>query len=198
MSDVKREGDLSVTRWVSELSSGDASAADLLWKFLSKRLLSVARSEVKRTPNGSYDEDDVAQSAFNALCSALRDGQYSELADRDELWRLMAVIAVNKARSKAAREKSIRRGGKLNRVDKSSECLYSLEDREFPVEDELIVREECERLLELLQRDEVKQVAVLKIGGYNDSEIAEQVGCSRRSVQRRLSLIRSIWSEQME
>jgi DNA-directed RNA polymerase specialized sigma24 family protein len=40
---------------------------------------------------------------------------------------------------------------------------------------------------------ELQQVALAKMDGYNNDEIARQLDCSIRTIERRLHLIRSIW-----
>ena len=53
---------------------------------------------------------------------------------------------------------------------------------------------DCQRLFEMLQDDMLQTVAILRVEGYSVDEIATRVGCARRSVERRLQLIRKIWS----
>ena len=64
-------------------------------------------------------------------------------------------------------------------------------------EQQMEMEEECERLLQLLVRDDVKQVALLRIEGYTNDEIAAALSCTRRTVQRRLDFIRSVWSREL-
>ena len=52
------------------------------------------------------------------------------------------------------------------------------------------------RLLDLLENDNLKQAAVLKMEGFTNSEIADQLNCSLSSVERRLRTIRAIWSSE--
>ena len=58
------------------------------------------------------------------------------------------------------------------------------------------VAEECRRLLECLDSPELRSVALLKVEGYGNEEIADQLGCGLRTVERRLHLIRSIWEQE--
>jgi len=53
--------------------------------------------------------------------------------------------------------------------------------------------EEYGRLFEALREEDVRRIAVLKLEGYTVDEIAAQLGCARRTVARRLELIRSLW-----
>ena len=127
--------DINVTRWISQLRVGDEDAAGQLWGYVHQRLLQRARVELKRKTSAAYDEDDVALSAFHALCDAIQNGRYDEIQSRDELWRLLAVITSNKARNRAEMENSARRGGNLNRVSDTFAFLHSLANSELGAEE---------------------------------------------------------------
>jgi DNA-directed RNA polymerase specialized sigma24 family protein len=58
-----------------------------------------------------------------------------------------------------------------------------------------LLAEECQRLLERLDSDELREMALLKLEGYTAEEIAERLDCSLRTVHRRLALIRRTWEE---
>ena len=55
--------------------------------------------------------------------------------------------------------------------------------------------EECQRLLDALDSPELAQVALWKMEGDANEEIAAKLGCVPRTVERRLRLIRSVWTE---
>ena len=50
--------------------------------------------------------------------------------------------------------------------------------------------EEFRNLLDRLQDETLKQVALFKMDGYTIDEMAEKLGCSRRSIARKQTLIR--------
>lgn len=57
--------------------------------------------------------------------------------------------------------------------------------------------EECEKRIESLENEKLQQIASLTLAGYDTQEIADQLEVNRRTVQRKLELIRDIWrSEQ--
>lgn len=53
----------------------------------------------------------------------------------------------------------------------------------------------CEALLQQLPGDELKETVLLKLEGLSEAEIAERVGCSTRTVQRRLEIARRCWDK---
>jgi len=57
------------------------------------------------------------------------------------------------------------------------------------------VAEECQRLLEMLGDDQLRSVALWKMEGYTNEEIAGKLGCAVATVERRLRLIRRIWQQ---
>jgi DNA-directed RNA polymerase specialized sigma24 family protein len=54
------------------------------------------------------------------------------------------------------------------------------------------VAEECRRLLGRLD-DDLRALALLKMEGYTNEEIASRLGRSRATVERKLRLIRRAW-----
>lgn len=184
-----------VTGWLTQLRVGDEIAATRLWEYLQPRLVEFGRRRIQAADSACYDEDDVAQSAFHALCSAMQAGKYEDVADRGELWQLLATIALNKVRKRIVYSSAKRRGGGATSLGTGP--LEGIESGEWSAEQRAVMQEECERLLSVLQRDEVKQVALLRIEGHTNEEIAELLGCTRRSVQRRLEFIRSVWSQDL-
>ena len=190
--------ELSVTRLFNDLQSANSSAAaHELWYFLRRRLVNLSKREVAWAKPTVYDEEDVALSAFSALCVGRQAGRYAEVSDRDEIWRLLAVIAINKARKRRTRENRIRRGGGFDRMDDDGKLLESFISSEPAPEFRMAMEEECQRLLGLLKKPELKMVALLKVEGYTNEETARMLGCTRRAVQRRLALIRDFWSEEI-
>jgi RNA polymerase sigma-70 factor (ECF subfamily) len=55
------------------------------------------------------------------------------------------------------------------------------------------VSEQLEQLLQSLGDRALRQIALLKLEGCTNREIAERLSVSLRSVERRLALIRGVW-----
>ena len=56
-----------------------------------------------------------------------------------------------------------------------------------------LVAEQYQLLVDLLGDDELRRIALWKLEGYTADEIAARLGCVRRTVTRRLELIRTLW-----
>jgi DNA-directed RNA polymerase specialized sigma24 family protein len=196
----------SVTRWIGGLKGGDPAAAQSLWARYFDRLVRLARKRLACRPGGVEDEEDAALSAFDSFCAGLARGQFAELADRDDLWKLLVVITARKASAQADRRRALKRGGNWTRVDPAHAglgdasqagdgVLAELVAREPTPEFAAMVAEETRRLLGRLEDEQLRRIALDRMEGYTTDEIGERLGCARRTVARRLELIRQIWSE---
>src|SRR4051812_39687928 len=183
----------SVTQFFGGLRAGEPSAAEALWERLFPRLVALARRTLSGRPQRAADADDAAQSAFASFCLRVRAGEY-DVGNRTDLWNLLGVITANKARMQHRREAAAKRGGgrvvgedALARPDGSP---LPLDEAAFlpPADFDL----HCEELLGQLE-PELREVAVLRLLGYRNREIAERHDCTERKVERKLNLIRLRW-----
>src|SRR5262245_16402692 len=101
----------SVANWIAQLKAGDAAAAQPLWERYFRRLVALARQRLQGARRQAADEEDVALSAFDSFCQGALRGRYPQLADRDDLWRLLVVITARKALDLRGKEGRIKRGG---------------------------------------------------------------------------------------
>jgi DNA-directed RNA polymerase specialized sigma24 family protein len=60
---------------------------------------------------------------------------------------------------------------------------------------EAAAREQFVRLLDLLDKPDLREVVRMRIEGYTVEEIAGELGRNTRSIERKLNLIRSLWSQ---
>ena len=60
------------------------------------------------------------------------------------------------------------------------------------------LRSSDSELLGALSDDTQRHIATWKLEGYSNEEIAKKLGCSLRSVERKLALIRQKWTESDE
>jgi DNA-directed RNA polymerase specialized sigma24 family protein len=194
------DGEGSVTRWIVNLKGGDPEAARALWDRYFADLVRLARSKLRATRRQGADEDeeDAALSAFDSFCAGAARGSFPLLVDRDDLWRLLVVITARKAWSQAERRSRQKRGGlvRIEATSGDSDDLGALDRVPAPdpsPEFAAMVAEEYHRRLDTLGDESLRQVALWKMDGYTVDEIAERLGCARRTVARRLDLIRKTW-----
>jgi DNA-directed RNA polymerase specialized sigma24 family protein len=196
-------GDGSITGWIAGVKSGDLAAAQPLWERYFARMVDLARARLRASSRRSRDpasgEEDVALSAFDSLCAGLAHGQFPQLADRDDLWRLLVVITTRKVSAQARRQLRQKRGAGQVQVatdliapDSDDDLLARAIGSEPTPEFAVMVAEEYRRLLDRLGDDVLRKIAILRMEGFTTDAIAEQLGCARRTVARQLALIRRI------
>ena len=114
------------------------------------------------------------------------------MSDRNDLWQILVVITERKAIDLMRREKRQRRDeGRVRSLAEAAEILDPGPDPEFAA----LVAEECARLLASLGDESLRRVALLKLEGHTNREIAEQIGCIEQTVERKLRSIRQLWTE---
>src|SRR5262249_8556615 len=101
----------SVTRWVTALKDGDATAPQHLWERYHRQLVTLARQKLQAARRRAVDEEDVVQNAFHSFFQGVSRGRFPQLNDRDNLWRLLVVITARKAFDQIAHERTQRQGG---------------------------------------------------------------------------------------
>jgi DNA-directed RNA polymerase specialized sigma24 family protein len=196
----------SVTRWLDQLQVGDRAAAQQLWERYFGRLVGLARTKLQGIPRRAADEEDVALSAFDSFCRGVQRGQFPQLHDRDNLWWLLVTMTVHKAHHLVRHERRLKRGGgavldeaALQGPEDSSSARTGLEQllgREPTPALAAEVAEECQRLLAGLGDAGLRSIALWKMEGDTNSQIAVKLGCALSTVERRLAIIRQLWQKE--
>jgi DNA-directed RNA polymerase specialized sigma24 family protein len=195
--------DGSITRWFDSLQEGNREAARALWQRFASRLIGLARARLRAAPRRAADEEDAVLSAFDSFCRGAEEGNFPEVQDRGDLWNLLVAITIRKVSDQVQHERRQKRGGGavLGEADLARESdNQAFEDvisSEPTPQLAAEMAEQCHRLLELLQDEELRSIALLKMEGYTNDEIADRLDCVRSTVQRKLNLIRSRWEQEV-
>lgn len=184
------------TLWLTQLRQGDSLAAQKLWEAYYGKLVTLASRKLEGRVRLVGDEEDVALSAFKSFCRGLANNRYPDLNDRDDLWKLLVTITLHKVLHLVRDEMCQKRGGQWCQVgsgDSQTATIERLAGDEPTPEMAAQVAEECERLLKKLPGEDLVELAVLKMEGYANDEIAAKWGKAVRTVERKLKLIRKLW-----
>jgi len=193
----------SVTLLLTGLRQGDRLAAILVWQRYYDRLVHLARKKLQQSSRRVADEEDVVLSAFEAFCRGTEHGRFPQLDDRDDLWQVLVMLTARKAANQIkhlARQK--RGGGALQGesvfgMNADAEMIQGLEQvvgNEPSPEFAALTAESCGELLARLKDDELRQIALAKLEGYTNDEIAKQLRVKTRTIERKLQAIRETWS----
>lgn len=196
--------DDSVSQWIASLKSQDSEAAKKLWDRFSVQLVSLARRRLDSIPPGITDEEDIAQSVFASVWRGAIAGRLNDVMNRDSLWAVLIALTKRKVVDHIRRETAHKRGAGsvLSESSLASDIhnTFTLDwlIGELPTPDFMLaLAEENNRLLAMLRDDRMRDIAMKRIEGYAVSEIADNLGISVRSVERKLQLIRTSWAKEL-
>jgi RNA polymerase sigma factor (sigma-70 family) len=196
----------SITDLLPALIAGDSVAEHRVWDAFFANLCRVAHHRLTAGRIRGADEEDVAISAFASVCRRLQRGDFPELNSRDDMWRLLVTVTERKAYTLLRDERRQKRGGgKLNGESvfqnlESSQGHHGLDaiaSAEPSPEFEATMAEVVRNLLGALD-EQTRRIALLKVEGHRNEDIAAQLGRSIPTIERKLKLIRSIWSEKAD
>lgn len=188
-----------ISELIQEMRDGSEDAATLLWHHYWDRLLEVSKRNLSRLGSEIADEEDVAITAFNSFVTRMRRGDFSQVENRGEAWKLLVVITIRKAINlvrDATRQRRCPQAG-VSQTSTPS-CLEAYVDKDVSPPDVLaMISESVEQLLNALDSDELREIAMSKVAGFTNKEIATSLGRSVATIERRLNLIRAIWEEEL-
>ena len=135
------------------------------------------------------------------LLRTQRRGDF-DLASRDELWNLLVRITLRKAKNTANRhlqgKRDVRREHAESATGRSGEeatcTILDQIDTDGPTPAEAaLLNEALEQRFQKLNDPGLRQIALWKLEGYTNPEIARELECTLRTVERKLERIRAYW-----
>ncbi len=192
----------SITYWIHHLKQGSDRAPQELYQRYVDRLVRLARKKLAGTRRREADEEDIAQHALASFFAGVGKGRFPELHDREDLWQVLFVLVDRKATDQKRRQFSQKRRpevgesaiGAGNDGDSSVPGIAQRQGREPTPEDAEELIDALRGRLLRLDDPHLRQVALWKMEGWTNTEIAEKTGFSTRWVERRLSEIRRRWT----
>jgi DNA-directed RNA polymerase specialized sigma24 family protein len=147
-------------------------------------------------------------SVFNRLFKGISGGQFPDLSDRDSLWRLLVVMTSRRAIDQIQHHRRQKRGAGLIRGD-SGILSTGNDDSAIIGFDQLagdeptpeyiaMMAEETACYLSLLDDESLQQIAIWKLEGYTNQEIADMLSLNVRTIERKLQSIRKCWSDLLD
>lgn len=197
----------SVTILLGRLRDQDPEAAGAILRRYADALVRFVRTRLAAPLRPKVDPEDVVQSVFGSFfrCAA----NFPDLSDRNDLWQVLLMLTSRKSatvvRYFCASRRDVRREvepahrGLAPLAPEAVEEERSLIDDEPSPEAAVAFADEVDRLLRRLDElgdARLRPVVELKLGGYTEEEIATALGCSVRTVRRKLDLVRRIWTRE--
>lgn len=186
--------DAKFTTIFQRIKGGDDDAFTELYQTLKERLKEVAQRKIKiiGAPTQATDEDDIVDSVFMRFRKRAMGDYFSDYSDRKALWFLLVKITHDRVIGLARYEGSAKRdksrtasleGNTIESFQQSADALVQLQDT-------------LRFLLENLENDKfrLREIAGYVLQEYPKPEIAERIGISTRTVERRIELLKKRWS----
>lgn len=184
----------TVTSILIAIRNGDRHAQSSMWRICHPKLRKVARQLLRPGTRVVADEDDVLVEVMCSVLQRLELGQYPEVQNRQDLFRLLNAITVRRVISLNRHEARAKRGSSRRALNEDGLLRNVADPRAMFLEQQ----EELARLLDLLPEDLMRTVAIMRLDGYCVTEIATMTGVSVPTIERRLRSIREIWSARLE
>ena len=177
-------------------------AFDTFFKTYYDQLVQYAKKKIGSFPLRTLDEEDLALSAMNSLFNCLRENRL-EAQSAVELWQILLAITKRKLINLREQQHTAKRGGGNVRGD--SIWVQTGENNIFLEQPDkkqahspgtrIELLETIDLLFQQLEDDKTREIARLMLEGYRINDIAEQLNCVRRTVERKIVHIRKLWSE---
>ncbi len=196
MADVPTPTNNSVTLWIARLAGGDQVAARRIFDCYYDRLRALASRHLAKLPPQIADDEGAVNSALRSFYSGAGAGRFPDLDDRDSLYKLLATITLRKVAKQYRKHYAAKAGGG-NRPELGLDLSF-VEDRKLGPEDLTIFQQECQRLLDHLDDETLKQIALWMMEGLSNRDIADKLEVHIRSVQRKTNLILGMLAERAE
>jgi DNA-directed RNA polymerase specialized sigma24 family protein len=188
--------------WFASVCDGDSASTTRLWTAYFDRIGASVANRLTSQGRRYEDHEDVANSVLRTFFRRASLGQFKELGDKDQLWKLLLTIAIRKANDYRKRSMAARRGGKVNVLnqnytDDSSQMaaidLVANPDGAMP-DAEMRAQELFESVMASMPDDKTRDVVLLHLQGADKQQIAEMQKCSIRTVERRMQNAITIWT----
>ena len=182
----------NVSHWIDLVKYGDSAAANRIWQHYFDRLVRSVRRRLIGQNRAVSDEEDIVLSVFDSFYAAAEKGRFPDLSDRDDLWRLLLRMSARKVIDKHRHDLRGRRGGDVavHSLDGDDETIIEAIGDEPSPEMVLRMQESVEQFFSHLGVGHLRELAVAKLEGYSNAELAQRFKCSERTIERRLHLIR--------
>src|SRR5688572_28762599 len=144
--------------------------------------------------------------ALHSFMRGLKAERFPQLHTTQDLWSILVALTLRKAVDILKKERRRKRGGGKVRGESafssrnSAKKLLGIDDvastRRSPLT-EAMLNEECQRRLATLSTS-LRVVALAKLHGLSNEEIATELSCGLRTVERKLYIIRMLWSREVK
>jgi RNA polymerase sigma-70 factor, ECF subfamily len=186
-------GDITLA---GQCEQGNVLAFEKVFERYSDRLIRIAKSRISERLASRIEAEDVVQSVFRSFFGRVQAKRFT-FQEENDLWRLLVSITLNKLRNKVDWHTAAKRDvGLEQRMDGGSSLpsAYDVDGVNPSPEAVVMFIDLLEHFMTSL-RDTDRKVLELRLQGMTQEEIANEIGCTERTVRRVLERIRIVAEE---
>jgi DNA-directed RNA polymerase specialized sigma24 family protein len=191
-------GSGSVSGWIELIRLGNTVAIEPLLERYFQRLVSFSDRKLRSGIRTSDDGEDIALQVIESVFRKIGRGSYPKLSDRNDLWLVLMV---------AAQRRVIDKQRKVLRWERHFAPVRTLTDLMEVLNDDLGEylskddgqRRACEmidlwdHMLSKLKDPSHREIAMLKLDGYSNRDIAIELKMTPKRVDRAVESILERW-----
>ena len=159
----------------------------------TERLLTLAARELPPAVRQRVDAQDVLQSVYRSFFRRLEAGRFW-CEEASDVWRLLAAMTYNKARSAVRRHHQERRDVRREETMPEDDSSAA----RAPGPDDIVMFFDTMEAMLARVPDYYRPVMTLRLEGHSIAEIAEKVGRTERTVLRALARLAELAQEEEE
>lgn len=191
-----------------------------VWRRFSEPMRRIARRRMRGNELPVGDEEDVAISVFRVFFRGVGEGRFERLGSGQQAFALLSRLTIDKTIDLIRFHKARRRcpdgahdslGGDdqerdgvrarraaSQRIGTESLLAQIADKRQSSADSVVEWKEEFDRLVVSLSEQTLQRIVTLKLQGYSNEEIAGDLGCVTRTVERKLEMIRRFWGPMVD
>jgi RNA polymerase sigma-70 factor, ECF subfamily len=180
--------ELSDSLLLCRFRRGSQEAARQIFHRYARRVRALARAKCASRLAKHVDPEDIVQSVFGTFFRGASCGRY-DIPEGEDLWKLFLVLALNKVRAEGVFYLAAKRDARLTfALDHLPASVRLKGQTREPAQgfSKLVIEEALARL-----PSQHRSIVALRTEGHGVAEIAQQLGRSKRSVERILQESRS-------
>jgi len=185
------------TQWRFASTANDPQLVITFWSEHQNTFQTIAQKWLDRMLERTTANDSASvATAFEVFCMSTNKARGESLRGADELWRLMAAIVMCHYLENDRGKQTGRNSGA-----ESTSNVSSLQEAfvvAIPTNLAELLTGELRRLLKLLADVDLEVVVIAKLCGATDEALGAEMAYTRRTIQRMLKLIRSIWQDELD
>ena len=196
----------SITELIIRLKNDDSYAAHQIWQRYVLKLTMFAKLKLDSFRSRVEDEHDAVHMAYAKFLQLVTADRLKKLDNRDDLWQILSMLTERRVKDIFRRENAKKRGrtqlvdvptinadnngldiGVTNCPAQETDSLYYIE-----------FWEELEECLNVLNDDRLIEITLSKLQAQSNEVIANKLGISVSTVNRKLRKIERIWQRRNE